>query len=121
MHDPFVIGHRLAPIGRGVADGVGGGIKGAGDGGLGTVHAGHVVGLQDDLFAYLIPGVLGFLDACWWWAAVWVVIVGLCIRSGGIGLRLVLGWGGFWGGLVVTGAGTAGQGQSPHCCAEGES
>src|SRR5690625_2783740 len=74
VDDPFVIGDRVTAIGGGIAHRIRGRIERARDRGFGTVHAGHMVGLQDDLFAYLIPGVLGFLDACWWWAAVWVVI-----------------------------------------------
>src|SRR5699024_3975300 len=68
-----------------------------------------------------ICGIGGFLDSRRWWPTVRVMIVGLRIGTGGIGLRLVLGGRGFWGGLVVTGSGTAGQGQGPHCCAESKS
>src|SRR5699024_7996883 len=84
VHDPLVIDHRRAPVGRGVADRVGGGVERAGDGGARTAHPGQVVGGPDDVRSDRVGGVDGVGDTRGRRTAVGRVLVGVRGGTGGV-------------------------------------
>src|SRR5699024_4895099 len=121
VNHPFMVGDRVTAIGGGIAHRIGGGIKRPRDGGFSSVHAGHVIRIQDDGFSDCVSGIRGFLDPFGGRTTIWVVIMCLGLGFVCISCCVALGGGWFWGCVVVTCSSTAGQREGPDCCTKGES
>src|SRR5690625_42669 len=83
FYDPFMIRHVHATHCK--INHIDNFIGGAIDGGFRTVHARHVIGLENDTFSDFISGVSGLLDTLRRWPTVWVMIMGA-----GVVVHLVL-------------------------------